>query len=367
MSSRQEPVVSVLTPVYNGEDFLAECIESVLNQTYGNFEYIIVNNRSTDRSLEIALEYAKKDSRIRVHNNEQFVGVIENHNIAFSLMSPSAKYCKVVSADDFIFSDCVMKMVQLAEANPCVGIIGSYQLSGDQVRWQGFKYPKNVFPGHEICRQIFLGSDKSFGFGSPTSIMYRADLVRSSKAFYPNPSPHADTSACFEHLRNSSFGFVYQVLCYERIHAATQTSKSKEVERYASAYLSDLIHYGPFYLSKGELDRRVQKLLKGYHRFLAVNYFVGFRSKAFWDYHRSRLEELGYPVSRFSLFRAGLSAFLEEALNPGQLIKKLRKRIRPESTKLAVPAAPPNTGNLETSRNVSKDPESPELARGTHS
>jgi hypothetical protein len=197
--------------------------------------------------------------------------------------------------------------------------------------------------------------------------MYRADLVRSSKAFYPNPSPHADTSACFEHLRNSSFGFVYQVLCYERIHAATQTSKSKEVERYASAYLSDLIHYGPFYLSKGELDRRVQKLLKGYHRFLAVNYFVGFRSKAFWDYHRSRLEELGYPVSRFSLFRAGLSAFLEEALNPGQLIKKLRKRIRPESTKLAVPAAPPNTGNLETSRNVSKDPESPELARGTRS
>ena len=54
MTSRQEPFVSVLTPVYNGEDFLAECIESVLSQTHGNFEYIIVNNRSTDRSLEIA-------------------------------------------------------------------------------------------------------------------------------------------------------------------------------------------------------------------------------------------------------------------------------------------------------------------------
>ncbi len=367
MSSRQEPFVSVLTPVYNGEDFLAECIESVLSQTYGNFEYIIVNNRSTDRSLEIALEYAKKDSRIRVHNNEKFVGVIENHNIAFSLMSPSAKYCKVVSADDYIFSDCLMKMVQLAEANPSVGIVGSYQLSGDQVRWQGFKYPKNVFPGHEICRRIFLGDDKSFGFGSPTSIMYRADLVRSSKAFYPNPSPHADTSACFEHLRNSSFGFVYQVLCYERTHAATQTSKSKEIERYASAYLSDLIHYGPLYLSKGELDCQVQKLLKTYHRFLAVDYFVGFRSKAFWDYHRSRLEELGYPLSRFSLFRAGFSALLEEVLNPGQSIKKLRKRIRPESTKLAVPAAQPNASDLETPCNASKDSQSPELARGTRS
>src|SRR5690349_14217032 len=105
MSSREEPLVSVLTPVYNMGQFLPKCIESVLNQTYKNYEYIIVNNCSTDRSLEIALEYAKQDSRIRVQNNERFVGVIENHNSAFHLMSPAAKYCKVVSADDFIFPD----------------------------------------------------------------------------------------------------------------------------------------------------------------------------------------------------------------------------------------------------------------------
>jgi glycosyltransferase involved in cell wall biosynthesis len=90
---REEPLVSVVTPVYNGEAYLAECIESVLGQTYKNFEYIIVNNCSKDRSLDIALAYAKRDSRVRVHNNEKFVGVIENHNIAFSLISPAAKYC----------------------------------------------------------------------------------------------------------------------------------------------------------------------------------------------------------------------------------------------------------------------------------
>ena len=55
MSNRQEPLVSVVTPVYNGEAFLAKCIDSVLAQTYRNFEYLIVNNCSTDRSLEIAL------------------------------------------------------------------------------------------------------------------------------------------------------------------------------------------------------------------------------------------------------------------------------------------------------------------------
>src|SRR5262245_48451206 len=131
MSLPDGPLVSVLTPVYNGEDYLAECIESVLAQTYRNFEYTIVNNCSKDRSLEIALSYAKKDSRIRVHDNEQFVGVIENHNIAFRLVSGSAKYCKVVSGDDFILPEYLTKVVEFAEANPTVGIVGSYQLSGN--------------------------------------------------------------------------------------------------------------------------------------------------------------------------------------------------------------------------------------------
>ena len=77
----------------------------MLAQSYTNFEYIIVNNRSTDATLQVAQEYAARDSRIRVHDNETFVPVIENHNIAFGLMSPLAKYCKVVSGDDFIFPD----------------------------------------------------------------------------------------------------------------------------------------------------------------------------------------------------------------------------------------------------------------------
>src|ERR1019366_1560913 len=111
MNDRREPLVSVLTPVYNMGNFLADCIESVLRQNYKNFEYIIVNNCSTDQSLDIALSYAKKDSRIRVHNNSDFVGVIDNHNIAFRLISPGSKYCKVVSADDWIFPDCLAQMV----------------------------------------------------------------------------------------------------------------------------------------------------------------------------------------------------------------------------------------------------------------
>jgi glycosyltransferase involved in cell wall biosynthesis len=329
VNEHQEPLVSVITPVYNMGSFLADCIASVLRQTYNNFEYIIVNNCSTDQSLDIALDYARKDGRIRVHSNSEFVGVMENHNIALRLISPKSKYCKVVCADDWIFPDCLRQLVGLAEAHPSVGIVGSYQLSGSYIKWQGFEYPRAVFSGREICRRIFLEGKREFGFGTPTSTIYRADIVRDSGAFYPNPSPHSDTSACFKYLQNSDFGFVYQVLAYERTHGETQSSKSADINRYSSAYINDIIQYGPAYLSKEEFDRVLKKHLDSYHRFLAVN-TIGFRGTEFWHYHKSRLEELGYPLKASTLLKGAMIATLQEVRHPVRAIGKLQRQVFPK-------------------------------------
>src|SRR5690242_5494744 len=113
-----EPLVSVLTPVFNGEPYLAECIESVLSQTYRNWIYAIVNNHSTDATLEIAERYARSDERVHVYSNDALLDIIANHNRAFHLMPATAKYCKVVSADDWLFPECLEKMVSLAETHP---------------------------------------------------------------------------------------------------------------------------------------------------------------------------------------------------------------------------------------------------------
>src|SRR5215475_12319944 len=286
-----EPFVAIVTPVYNGEEFLAECIESVLAQTCENYEYIIINNCSTDRTLDVAREYAQQDRRIRIHNNDRFVPVIENHNIAFRLISPKARYCKVVSADDFLFPECITRLVDCAEMNPSNGIIGSYQLSGAYIHWQGFCYPRTAISGAELCRRIFMGGEKDFGFGAPTSLLYRADLVRQNNNFYPNDSPHADTSACFKTLQSSDFGFVYQVLSFERKHKSTQSFESAQMNRYSSACLNDLLEYGQFYLSGNELKQQIRNLLDDYYRFLAVNWLIGFREREFWTYHKARLRE----------------------------------------------------------------------------
>jgi glycosyltransferase involved in cell wall biosynthesis len=327
MSTYEQPLVSIVTPTYNMGAYLAECIESVLMQDYKNFEYIVINNCSTDDSRETALGYAQKDSRMRVHNNDKFVGVIENHNIAFSLISPTAKYVKVVSADDFIFPDCVRRMVEVAEANPSAGMVGSYQLSGSQIKWQGFRYPKAVFSGREICRQVFLGGQPSFGFGTPTSLLYRADLVRETDSFYPNSTAEADTSACFKYLQKTDFGFVYQVLSYERTHGNTQSAKSAGMNRYAPSYLGDVVQYGPFYLSGEEFERKLKEILDDYYRFLAVS-IIRFKDKEFWDYHKRRLGELGYPLRLSALAKAGTVKVLKEIVNPEQATRKFWKRVK---------------------------------------
>jgi glycosyltransferase involved in cell wall biosynthesis len=333
MHTKQDPLVSVLTPVYNGEAYLAECIESVLKQTYNNYEYIIINNCSTDRSLDIALEYAHNNSRIRIHNNRHFVEVIDNHNIAFALSAAEAKYCKVVSADDYLFPECIARLVDCAEANPSTGIIGSYQLSGSYIKWQGFKHPTAVFSGVDLCRrlllgeQVFLGGQPIIGFGTPTSLLYRSEIVKHSTKFYPNSSPHADTSACFRDLAKWDFGFVYQILSYERIHEGTQSYASAQINRYLSATLNDLIQYGPLYLNKDDLNQRITYTLHAYHKFLAMNYIVGFRSKTFWTYHQERLAELGYPLRRLTLLREAIAAALVELLNPERAVRKLLRRV----------------------------------------
>ena len=315
------PLVSVVTPVYNGEHFLAECIESVLAQTYPHFEYLVFDDGSTDRSLEIAQKYAQTDSRIRIERVATSLGVMESHNAAFRLIPAAAKYCKVVSPEDLLFSECLERMVALAEANASVGFVGAYQLSGTQVRWQGFEYPRAVIPGREMCRRIFLGRQAGFGIGTPTSVMYRADLVRAEADFYPQSAPHSDSSAALKHLERCDYGFVYDVLSYGRIHAELESLKSARLNRNASAYLHDLLEFGPLYLTKEELDRRVHEQLNEYYGFLAVNVFRR-RGQAFWTYHKGRLEQLGYPIRMTSLFRAGAMKVLRQVANPEQAIRK---------------------------------------------
>jgi len=327
MATSGDPLVSVVTPVYNGEDYLAECIESVLAQTYSNLEYIIVDNCSKDGTRALANKYARLDRRITVYTNEVFLDIIGNHNKAFSLISPESKYCKQVSADDWILPECLSRMVAVAETHPTVGVVGSNQVSGGGDHWHlrtfGLPYGTNAFSGREIGRKHLLG--KLDVLGNPTSNMYRSDLVRSSDAFFPNKSAEADISAIYSCLRNSDFGFVHQVMSYERVHPGQITATSKGFNAYLGSKLSDLKTYGSFYLTPAEIEKRTDECLDAYYRFLAIA-VANFRDEEFWNYHKKRLQSVGYPLDRGRLALAVGAKLADLLLNPKETVERILRR-----------------------------------------
>ena len=101
MPVNSKPIVSVLTTVYNREKYLAECIESVLASSFQDWEMIIVDDCSSDNSVEVAKKYAAKNPRIKVYVNEKNLGQFENRNYAASLAN--GKYIKYLDSDDIIY------------------------------------------------------------------------------------------------------------------------------------------------------------------------------------------------------------------------------------------------------------------------
>lgn len=306
------PLVSVVTPVYNCEKYLAECIESVLAQTYTNWEYIIVNNCSTDRTLEIAQKYAEKDKRIKIHNNTRFLNIVQNHNHALTLILDESKYCKIVHADDWLFAECLEKMVEIAEKYPSVGIVGSYRLDDTKVNCDGLPFPSNFISGKEICRSTLL--DGIYVFGSPTTILFRSELIRRRNPFFNENNYHFDKEVCFEILQDYDFGFVHQVLSFTRRENETNTTFAKKFNTYILGDLIILKKYGSVYLSNEEYKQCMDKHLKYYYKFLGKSIFL-MRGKGFWDLHKKGLKELGIPISLSKLSMNLITVLYNRILN----------------------------------------------------
>lgn len=306
-AGRVEPLVSVVTPVYNGGRYLDECIESVLSQTYDNWEYVIVNNRSTDNTLAIAESYARRDPRIRVHTNETFLPLVENWNHAVRQISEQSAYCKVVHADDLLLPDCLMEMVALAERRPEIGLVGSLRLmvggTVKDVRPMHLPSTANVVSGDDACRFYFRTWHNYFG--TPSNVMIRSSLIREVEELHNPANTYAsDLEAWLTVLGRSSFGIVHSVLTASRRHDESQTSSL--FARVAAGNLNRLyllLAYGRRYFGADEFQSMRARRLLSYHRFLLLLLLTG--NVSAWRYHVEHGRRLGVPL--------GLGVFLREA------------------------------------------------------
>ena len=303
MNASSQPLVTVATAVYNGESFLAECAESVLRQTYSNWRYHIIDNCSTDRTPEIARELASRDPRIQFERREDFVDVNESYSRGFAAVDPEASYVKIVDSDDWIYPECLERMVALAESDPTVGLVSAYRLNDARgptmVDLVNLPYTQSTTDGRDIIARS-LANPVSL-IGPPTALLWRADLVRARQPFFDARFRHADDDANFWTLMQSRYGLVHQVLTYSRGHGGSETSLSDQLAAYPPERLRMIIRYGPQVLSEEDYRKLLREKIDdflAYHRRLFVWWYVKSPFRKAWrpkvqarrEFHRQEVE-----------------------------------------------------------------------------
>lgn len=167
------PLVSVLMTVYNREKYIAEAIESVIASTYQNWELIIVDDQSKDRSVEIAREYEKKDNRIKLYINEVNLGDYPNRNRAAS--HAKGKYLKYLDADDMIYKYTLNYMVEAMENEESAALGLSVNIIDGNVPYPEISDCKDTYSVEYIGKSIL-------GCGPSASII-RRDIFDSIGGF----------------------------------------------------------------------------------------------------------------------------------------------------------------------------------------
>jgi glycosyltransferase involved in cell wall biosynthesis len=317
-------LVSVVTPVHNAGKFLRECVESVLAQSYGDFEHVILDNASTDDTRAIADSYARRDPRIRVFSNERTLPLIENWNRSLELISPDSRYCQTLHGDDRLYPECLARMAGLAGRHDGVGVVGSLRLRGEAIQCRGLPDDRQVFDGAQVAR-LFL-REEVFAL-APTSGMVRSDIVRARRPYYPARYLHADLAVYFAILDRTGFGFVHEVLAFSRTHADSITSTLTERKRtLLRDWLMILQEFGGRYFTPDELAELERRFLRRYYRMLVRETLLG-AGRDFRVYHLEGLRRAGRAPGVADIVRALAAEGAAVSARPRRAFTRLREML----------------------------------------
>jgi glycosyltransferase involved in cell wall biosynthesis len=218
------PLVSVLLTAYNRAPYIGESIESVLAQTWPDFELIVTDDGSSDGTAEIARAYERRDARIRVSVNERNLGQFENRRYAATLAR--GPYLKYHDSDDVMYPHCLATMVELLEAEPRAG----FALSGS-AHWPGGPCPMLLSPKLAYERE-FLGAGL-FHLG-PGAAMFRTDVFRDLGGF-PLAGVPSDYLFWIAACAKVNVLLVPGDLFFYRIHAGQELARPENDLLYAQA------------------------------------------------------------------------------------------------------------------------------------
>jgi glycosyltransferase involved in cell wall biosynthesis len=190
ISSSIDPKVSVVMSVYNGALYLREAIDSILNQTFKDFEFIIINDYSSDNSEEILKEYAEKDKRVKVITNKFNLGLTKSLNIG--IKESQGRYIARMDADDIAYPERLQKQINFLENNLDYGVVGAFakvindkgesvdnfeyeetdrEIKNSLIKWNSIIHPL-AFMRKSVLNKV-CGYDESFKYAQDYDLWLR--------------------------------------------------------------------------------------------------------------------------------------------------------------------------------------------------
>jgi glycosyltransferase involved in cell wall biosynthesis len=313
--------VSICVPTYNGAEYLQVCLNSILRQSFTDFEVIIVDDCSTDQSLQISKEYQQKDHRIKVFQNNNNLGLVENWNRCVDLAE--GEWIKFVFQDDTLEPDCIKKMYNAAIlGNGIVGCRRNIKFENVDPKIQiGFqKYltwmsMDSIFEGlHDIsalqfCNAVIENMGYNF-IGEPTAVMIKKTMFTQYGKFNANFEQLCDFELFSRIACNRGIMYVPETLATFRIHNQGTSLKNKQENNYRAVTIDALLLFHeyathPYYahLRKVALQHRPPinfKLLSAMHH-IRENVAIKLKTLILPERYPSERVELDHYFNHFPL------------------------------------------------------------------
>jgi len=221
-----KPKVSFLIPVYNGERYLAECLDSILAQDFADMEILLADDGSTDGSPALLERYAAMDRRIRWWKNPRNLGLTGNFNCC--LAAARGEYVKFVLQDDKLVSPAaVRRMVELLDADAGIALVASAaQLLDDESCVTEIRdtFKSGTRPGlqtiHDYLKHAVINH-----IGEPSVVMFRRAVA--GRGFDPRYRQLVDLEMWIHLLAEHRFAYLSEPLCAFRQHSAQQTAVNR--------------------------------------------------------------------------------------------------------------------------------------------
>jgi glycosyltransferase involved in cell wall biosynthesis len=253
------PSVSVCIPVYNGERFLAETMRSVLDQTYRDFEVVVLDNGSTDDSGTIARSFG--DSRIRIERNRSTLPQAENWNRIIELAR--APLVKVVCADDLLHPRCLEIQVAPMEADPGIAVVAARRHMIDEqsrviVPRRGLNGLVGVHTGVEVARRVVRSGANPIG--ESNNVLFRRDDFFTVGGWKTDRPYIMDLDLWLRLLQLGDFLGLPETLAAFRIGRGSVSSNNEEKIYEQQRMLIEELGDSPYFQVRG-IDLTVGRLL----------------------------------------------------------------------------------------------------------